>query len=606
MTSRNHEDYNVIGKLKRGVSVKQAQAEMETITAALRRDHPDLYPPNGGLTFAIVPLLEQVVGDVRKPLLILLGAVGFVLLIACANVANLLLARAVARQKEIAVRFALGASRSRIVRQLLTESVLLALCGGALGVVLSFWSIHWIQVLGPKSLPRLNGVGIDGEVLLFTFFISLLSGVLFGLAPAARASRLSLHDALKDASRGSAGASAVWGRGRSTRTLLVVSELALSVVLLIGAGLLIRSFATLQDVSPGFNPRGVLTLSLAMSGRKYNPPTVLLETYRQLWERLEQLPGVAAAGGISSLPLTEMFAWAPWTVEGRVPAAGENFLIVDERIVAGHYFQTMEIPLRSGRAFNEQDTAANPRVGIVDEFTARQMWPNQDPLGKRVHWGALNSNSPWITIVGVVGRVKAYALDEEPRIVIYVPHTQVLIRAMNLVVRSNVDAAALTSAVNQQIHGLDADLPIYYVRTMQQRVDESLARRRFLVTMLALFAGVALVLATIGIYGVMAYLVSQGSREIGIRLALGATQGGILRMVVSRGMMVAVAGVGVGLAAAFFLTRLMRSLLFGVDTADPLTFVAIAGLLGFVALAASFIPARRAARIDPMDSLRCD
>jgi predicted permease len=379
---RDHEDYNIVGKLRPGVSLQQAQAEMDTITARLRREFPANYPPNGGLTFSIVPLLVQVVGDVRRSLWVLLGAVGFVLLIACANVANLMLSRAVARQQEIAVRTALGASRWHIVRQLLTESLLLSLCGGGLGVLICFFSLKWIHLLGTRSIPRLQDVGIDGRVLLFTLLLSVSSAILFGLVPALRVSRLDLNSTLKDASRGSAGISAVWGRGNNLRRLLVVAELALSVVLLIGAGLLIRSFARLRDVSPGFNPRGVLTFDLTMTGRRYNDRQTVLNTYLQLWELLEQSPGAIAAGGVTSLPLSEAFAWTPITVEGRAPLPGERFLNADERIVGGHYFAAMEIPLRRGRFFNDQDNMTHPIAVLVDEYMADQLWPGQDPIGR--------------------------------------------------------------------------------------------------------------------------------------------------------------------------------------------------------------------------------
>ncbi len=602
--NRDHEDYNIIGKLKPGVSIQQAQAEMDTITAHLRRDYPEAYPANGGLTFGIVPLLEQVVGDVRRPLYVLLGAVAFVLLIACANVANLLLSRAVARQKEIAIRTALGANRVRIARQLLTESVFLALSGGVLGVLFSYWSLHWINILGPKSVPRLSAIRIDGETFLFTFLLSLLAGILFGLAPALRASLLNLYATLKDADRGSAGTSSMWGRGNNLRRLLVISQLALCVMLLIGAGLLIRSFARLQNVSPGFDPQDVLTLELTMSGRKYDNKEVVLATYHQLFERLERLPGVAAAGAVTSLPLSEMFAWGPITVEGRVLSPGENFINADERMVSGHYFQAMEIPLLQGRLFNDQDTATSPPVLIIDDYMAQQLWPNQDAIGKRIHLGGVTAKEPWVTVVGVVGRIKQYTLDSDSRIAFYLPQTQHVTRAMNVVVRSAIDPAALASTVKQQIHELDSDLPLYNVRTMTQRVDESLARRRFSMLLLALFACLAFVLATIGVYGVMAYLVSQGTREIGIRMALGATPRGILSLILRKGMILAISGVAIGLGGAFVLTRLMRSLLFGVDATDPLTFVAISLLLTLVAFLASYIPAHRASRIDPVVSLR--
>jgi putative ABC transport system permease protein len=603
---RTNEDYNIVGKLKPRASLAQAQAEMDAITARLRRDYPENYPPNGGLTFSIVPLLEQVVGNVRPALLVLLGSVGLVLLIACANVANLLLSRAVARQQEIAVRTAVGASRWRIVRQLLTESVLLALCGGVLGMVMCILSVKWIGILGVKSIPRLGDVGIDGRVLLFTLGLSVFSGILFGLVPALRVSRLDLNSTLKEASRSSAGTNAMWGRGYRVRRLLVVSELALSAVLLIGAGLLIRSFACLQNVPPGFNPHNVLTFDLSMTGRKYKDKQVILSIYRQLWERLEHIPGASASGGVTSLPLSQSFAWTPITVEGRLPLPGEKFLNADERLVGGHYFEAMGIPLRRGRLFNEQDDASKPREVLIDEYMAEQLWPGQDPVGRRIHIVELKSDDPWQTVVGVVGRVKQDALDSDPRIAFYLPQTQFPTGTMTVVLRCNTDPAGLTGAVKNELRNLDADLPMHYVRTMRQRVDESLARRRFSMLLLGVFASCALALATIGVYSVMAYLVNQGTREMGIRMALGATQRDILALIVRQGMSLALSGVAIGLTGAFLLARFIRSLLYGVQATDPFTFVGISVLLGLIALLASYIPARRATRIDPMVSLRCD
>ena len=602
--NRDHEDYNIMGKLKPGISVGQAQAEMDTITARLRQDYPQTYPPNGGLTFGIVPLLEQVVGNARPTLFVLLGAVGFVLIIACANVANLLLARAVALQKEIAIRTALGASRLRIVRQVLTESVLLSLAGGACGILLAFWSLHWIHVFGPKSVPRINDIGIDRIALLFTFVLSLLSGALFGLVPAMRVSRLDLHTTLKDENRGTAGGSAVWGRGHNLRRMLVISELALCVMLLIGAGLLIRSFVRLQNVSPGFNPSNILTLELTMSGPKYKDPQVGFATYRQLWNRLEGLPGVTASGAVTALPLSQMFAWGPITVEGRVPLPGENFINADQRVVGGHYFEAMQIPLRSGRLFNELDTYTSPKVVVIDEYMAQQLWPNQDPIGRRIHFGGINDKNPWETVIGVIGRVKQYTLDSDSRIALYLPQSQYPTRAMNVVLRSQGDPTALTAAVKQQIHELDSDLPLYNVRTMNQRLEESLSQRRFAMLLLALFAGVALALAAIGTYGVMAYLVNQGTREIGIRIALGATHRAIVRLIVWKGLALGLCGVAIGSVGAFAVARLMRSLLFGVTPSDPYTFILIPLLLTLITLLASYIPAHRAAQIDPIVSLR--
>ena len=603
---RTHEDYNILGKIKQGVTLQAARAEMDTITARLRRDYPDSYPPNGGLTFGIVPLREQVVGDVRTTLLVLLGSVGFVLLIACANVANLSLSRALARQQEIAVRTALGASRGRLILQFVTESVLLALCGGTLGVVLCVWSVKWIHILGAKNIPRLDEIGIDGRVLLFTLLLSICSGVLFGIVPALRFSDLDLNATLKDASRGSARASAVWGRGNNLRRSLVVCELALSVVLLIGAGLLIRSLQRLQGVSPGFNPRNVLTFDLALGAHRYDDKQVVLNTYRRLWESFQQLPGISASGGITSLPLSQAFAWTPITIEGREPLPGEKFINADERVVGGEYFQAMGIPLRRGRFFNERDTVDMPRVVLIDEYMAQQFWPNEDPIGKRIHVVQLKTSDPWQTVVGVVGRVKHDSLDSEPRIAFYLAQTQFPVREMSVVLRGKVESAGLTASIKKEIRDIDPDLPMTTISTMTQRVDESLARRRFGMVLLAVFAGLALVLATMGIYGVMAYLVSQGTRELGIRMALGATRRNILSLIVRQGMLLAFAGMAIGLAGAFSLTRLLRSLLFGVEATDPLTFGAITILLGATALLASYIPAQRAARIDPMISLRCE
>ncbi|HEV8146493.1 MAG TPA: ABC transporter permease, partial [Bryobacteraceae bacterium] len=580
-TIRTREDYNIMGKLKPGVTVQQAQVEMNALTGRLMRDFPEAYPPNSGLTFSIVPLQEQVVGNVRRTLLVLIASVGFVLLIACANVANLLLSRAVSREREIAVRTALGAGRGRLIRQLLTESLLLAFGGGVTGMLLAMGSLAALRSLGSKSVPRLAEVSIDARVLLFTLVLCALAGVLFGLAPALRASRLDLHTSLKDAARGSGG-STVWGRSNNLRRLLVAAELALSLVLLIGAGLLIRSFAHLINVPTGFNSRNVLTLSLTMNGRKYDKAPAVIDTYRQLADRLEQLPGVIAAGAVSSIPLSQMFAWGPITIEGRVPAAGEKFINCDERVVNGRYFQAMQIPLLQGRFFTGQDNLTSPRVIIVDEFMAREFWPAGDAIGKRVKLGGLTANAPWQTIVGVVGRVKQDSLDSDPRIALYMPQGQSPARGMIVTVRAASDAGALAAAVKKEIRDLDPDLPIYNLRTMTERVDEFLAPRRFSTLLLGTFAFVALALAAIGTYGVIAYLVTQSTREIGIRIALGATHRSILSLVVGRAMVVVLVGVAVGLAGAFALTRFLRGLLFGVNPTDPLTFFGVAILLALV------------------------
>ncbi|HKF50225.1 MAG TPA: ABC transporter permease [Terracidiphilus sp.] len=605
--NRDHEDYNIIGKLKPGITVQQAQAEMDTITARLRHDFPEVYPPNGGLTFGIVPLLEQVVGNVRNTLYLLLGAVGFVLLIACTNLANLQLSRAFARQKEIAVCAALGASRVRIVRQVLTESVLLALAGGGLGIALAFVALRVVRLLGPQSVPRMNDVGVGLAALAFTFAVCVLSSILFGLVPALRVSRVDVQTALQGSSRTSSGASAIWGRGNHLRRWLVIAEIALCAMLLTGAGLLIRSFVRVRDVNPGFNPQNVLTLELTMTGQRYGNKDAVLAAYRELWQRLEGLPGVTSAGAVTSLPLSQMFAWGPITVEGRVPPPGEKFINADIRVASGHYFQAMEIPLREGRLFKDEDVADKPRVALIDDYMAQQLWPKQDPVGKRLHFGGIGETSaPWITVVGVVGRVKQYTLDSDSRIALYVPQTQYPTRAMNVVMRSGTDPAALAAAVKQQVHAVDPDLPLYNVSKMQERFDLSLARRRFTMLVLGTFAAISLALAVIGIYGLIAYLTGQGSREVGIRLALGATPENIVALVVRGGMILALWGIAIGAGGALIVGRLMRSLLFGVGVNDAVTFFAVPALLGCIALLASYIPARRASRIDLTTSLRCE
>jgi len=594
---RTHEDYNIVGKLKPGVALGAAQAEMDLITARLRRDFPNNYPPNGGLTFSIVPLLDQVVGGVRKMLFLLLSAVGLVLLIACVNVANLVLSRGWARQSEFSLRAVLGATRARIIRQLLLESLLLSLAGAALGVALSLASVAWIQRVGTGNVPRLTAITVDGPVLLFTTLLAVLAAIVVGIVPALRLSRLDLHVAIKSAGRGAAGSA-----GFSARRILVALELALSVVLVIGAGLLFRSLSLLQRVPPGFNAREVLTFQLSLNSRKYTGPQTVIDTYRNLWERLATVPGVTAAGGTTDLPLSQSFAWTPITIEGRLPPAGEKFINSDMRVVSGDYFQAMDIPLRRGRLFNAQDALDRPRVVIIDEYMANQFWPGEDPVGKRIHIVELKSADPWQRVIGVVGRVKHESLDSDPRIAFYVSQTQFPARAITGVVRG----AANPAAVIQQVRALDPDLPVYSVKPMQQRVDDSLSRRRLSRFLMGLFAAVAVVIAAIGVYGVMAYLVIQGRREIGIRMALGATSRRILVFVLRQGMLLALAGLAAGVAAALVLTRWMRSLLFGIGATDAATFWTASLLLAAVALFAAWVPARRAARLDPMTTLRCE
>jgi predicted permease len=598
-TYRDHEDYNIIGKLRRGTSLAQARAEMDTITAALRRDHPDLYPPNGQLTFAIVPLLEQVVGDTRRPLMVLLSAAIGVLLIACANLANLLLSRAVARRQEITVRAALGADRARVIRQLITESALLALIGGAMGTALAAATIAGFRAMRPIHVPRVQDISFDWRVLAFSLLLSLVAGVLFGIVPAFRTSHIDLNAALKSMGRNASDAGSLWGRRGILRKILLVAEVALSVVLLVGAGLLTRSFAALTVVNPGFNADRVLTLGLTMTGPRYSDRQHVADTYRQLWSRLDSLPGVTASGGITSLPLSEMYAWGPITVEGQVLPPGENFINADQRIVAGQYFTAMQIPLIRGRFFNENDNPTSPSVAIIEDFMADQFWPGRDPLGRRIRLGSATSDAPFVTVVGVVGRVKQYTLDSDSRIALYLPHLQYPARDLNVVVRTRTDPASVVGAVTQAIQSLDPMLPVYSVRSMQQRVDASLARRRFAMELLSFFAIVSLTLAALGTFAVIAGLVSQGIPEIGVRMALGARRSHILGMIMVRGMLLAACGVGVGLTAALALSRLIRSLLFGVLPDDPATYFVVSLVLLVVSLLAAGVPAVRAARTDP-------
>ena len=605
-TVRTREDYNIVARLKPGVTFAAAQAEMNGLTASLRQEFPQLYPPNGGLTFSLVPIHEQVVGDIRQALVVLSAAVGFVLLIACANVANLLLSRGLGRQREMAARAALGASRGRLVRQLLSESVVLALAGGALGAAIAWAGVRWIHAVQPADVPRVGAISVDASVLGFTLLVSVASGVLFGLAPAFGLSTFDLHRALKDAARGASGAGAVWGRRLGLRQALVVAEVALAVVLLIGAGLLVRSFARVQQVPGGFDPSGVLTFEISLAGRRYPDSPSVQNAYRDLWEGLGRVPGVVSASGVIPLPLSQFFAWGPIQVEGRTPPPGEQFINADQRVATSRYFETMGIRLVEGRFFTDQDVVGGDRVVVVDDRMAADLWPGESAVGKRIRYGDQTTTTPWETVVGVVGRVKQYALDSDARIAFYRPHTQQPSRTLYVTVRTSGDPLSVAGAVRSAVRAVDPDLPVFHLTTMQARVDESLARRRFLMMIVALFAVVAAVLAAIGVYGVMAYVVSQGTRDLGIRLALGASPAAIQRMVLRRGLTLGLVGVVIGLAGAFGLTRFLGSLLFGIAPTDGPTFAVIAAALAGVAVAASLWPARRAASIDPAVALRSE
>jgi len=597
-TVRTNEDYNIFGRLRSDVTLAQAQADVDRIVSTMKQQYPENYSPSSGFLISVVPLLQQVVGEVRRPLFILLGAVGFVLLIACANVANLQLSRGAARQKEIAVRAAVGAGRGRIIRQLLTENVLLSLIGGLLGLVLAVAGTMILRSVGPNALPRLNEITVDGRVLTFTFVVSVVTGVLFGMAPALRSSRVDLTKVLKEGGRGSRGV----GHHR-LRSSLVVVEVALSVVLLIGAGLLVRSYRNIQNASPGFDPQNVLSFRLSLPGAKYKGPAVL-NFYKQLTDKIKALPGVEAAGTSYSLPMSSVaLAWGPITIEGYVPKNPPDFVMSNERFVSPGYFSAMRVPLLKGRYFDERDVKGAAETVIVNENLAQRFWPNQDPIGRRLERG---DKEPWRTVVGVVKDSKEFSVDNEPPISIYHPHEQIPIPTMFLVVRSSSDPYQLVPSINKEIQSLDPEIPAFEIKSMTERVSESLARRRFSTFLLGVFAVVALLLAVIGIYGVIAYSVTQRTQEIGIRMALGAEPSTILRMILRQSLVLVVAGIAIGLMAAFGLTRFMSSLLFGVGQTDLLTFALPPVLLLIVALLASLLPARRAGTVDPVTALRSE
>ncbi len=598
--NRGNEDFNIFGKLKPGVSSAQAQADMDVIAGRMKQQYPESYPSHGGLTISVVPLIEQVVGDIGYALPMLFGAVGFVLLIACANVANLLLARAAARQKEIAIRSAVGATRPHIVRQLLTESFVLALGGGLLGIVIAWLGIKSLRVFGPENIPRLNEVSLDGRVIAFTLLVALLTGVLFGLVPALRAARVDLNETLKEGGR-SVGAS---GRGQRLRQLLVVAEVALSLVLLIGAGLLIRSHQRILSSHPGFDPHNVLALRLSLPAAKYAKPENIAAFFQSASERIKTVPGVESVATTYSLPMsTVAFAWEPITIEGYVPKAASDIIISNVRIVSPTYFHTMSIPLVNGRYFDERDKRGEPETVIVDEALAQRFWPSEDPIGRRLRRG---KDGPWRTVVGVISDAKQFSSEKEPPISVYYSAEQITPRQRYLVVRTTPDPAQLTTAITKAIQTVDPELPVFDVSSMEQRLSDFLARRRLTMFLLSVFAVIATILAAIGIYGVMAYAVNQRTHEIGIRVALGARPRDVLSLVIKQGMSLTLLGTGIGLCVAFGLTRLLAKLLFGVKATDPLTFVGVAVLLMGVALVACFVPARRATKVDPMIALRCE
>jgi putative ABC transport system permease protein len=590
----------LVGRLKSNVSREQAQADVTTIAARLEQQYPDTNTHKG---IYVESALQALVGDIRPALLILLGAVACVLLIACANVANLLLARAMTRHKEMAIRAALGASRLRVVRQLLTESVLLSLVGGAIGLLLAVWWSQLLIQLGKEDIPRAVHVGVDWRVLGFTVGISVLTGLIFGLVPALHSSNTALSESLKEGGRGSGDL----GRRNGVRGLLVISELAVAVVLLVGAGLLIQSLWRLQHVDSGLNPQNVLTFNVVVPEVRY-PADKQWQFYKDLQSRIATLPGVQSASSVFPLPLSGDRFSISFKIDGR-PVARKDEPSADFFTTDGGYFKTMGIPILKGRDFDQRDQHHSTPVIIISKEFARQHFPNEDPIGKRIEPGISsyeNEDSPMREIVGVVGDVKSRGLNTEVRPTYYVPQTQVPFSQMVVVAKTSVDPHTLVKAANGEVAALDKDLPVFSVRTMEEYLSSSVTTPRFNTTLLSIFAGVALILTIVGLYGVMSYSVAQRTNEIGIRLALGAQSSHVLRMIVKQGLWFVVVGLIIGLGGAFALTRLLSTLLFGISTSDPLTFAAATVLLLLVALAACYVPARRATKVDPMVALRSE
>jgi putative ABC transport system permease protein len=583
-----------VARLKAGVTLSQAQADTDRVAAGLAQAYPQT---DTGWSLRLVPLREQLVGDVRMTLLLLLGAVGFVLLIACANVANLLLVRAASRQKEISIRIALGASRWRVIRQVLTESVLLSLAGGALGALIATWGVDLLANVSASALPPTAQIKIDSSVMTFTFAISILTGVVFGSVPALRVLRVSVNDSLKEGGR-----SASEGSHRNrTRNVLVVVETAVAMALLVGAGLLIRSFISLQNVDPGFDATNVLTMRVDLSRTKYESMEQASAFFDQLEDRVSALPEVETLGMVTELPLSNQPNDMPFSVQGRPLVAPGQQYDADFRRVNSNYFKAMRIPMVKGREFTEDEVRRSAPVVIISELLAKSVFPDEEPLGQ--HLIFMMGSDPY-EIIGVVKDIRHRGLELEPFPAMYTP-THAM-EWMNLVVRTKSASGSVVAAIRKKVHELDPDQPVAAVRSMNEWIDESVASPRYRTVLLGLFGVVALTLAAVGISGVVSYTVAERTHEIGVRMALGASRVDVLRLIVGQGMTLVVIGTGIGVAGAIGLTRLMSGLLFEVQPTDPATFAAIAGLLLSVAFLASYVPSRRAARLDPMAALRCE
>ena len=586
------------GRLASGVNLEQARAEMQVIDRNLAAQYP---ADNRNRSTVLFPLLERIVGDSRQSLYVLFAAVSFVLLISCANFANLLLARAAEREREFIIRGALGAGRWRLIRQLLTESVLLSLAGGAVAVVLAIWGTNLLVAFKPDNLPRLSEIGVDSRVLGFTLGISLLTGLVFGLLPAWTASRGGVNEALKEGGRSSTAGSA----RQRLRSIFVVGELAVALVLLVGAGLLIKTFWKLRSVEPGFNPDHLMTMRVELPDTRYEHVPEQTRFRKQVLAGMNSLAGVQAAM-VSELPLSGESLDHEFLIENRPPIAPGDEPSLESRSVLGDYFKVMGIPLKAGHDFGPQDFDENaPLVGIANESLVRQYFQNEDPVGKRVRW-AQDSGVRWITIIGVAGDVKHFGLDLPEQPGVYSPYTQInpWKRWMSFAARTQGDPAAMAQALKQEIWKVDSQLPVTRVETMSEMAAASFEARRFNMSLLTLFAGLALLLAAIGIYGVISYAVTQRTQEIGIRMALGANTIDVLKLILRNGMMLVILGVGIGIVGAFALTRLMTTMLFGVTASDSVTMFLVSLVLIVVALLACFIPARRASRVDPLVALR--
>ncbi|MFZ0062956.1 MAG: ABC transporter permease [Pyrinomonadaceae bacterium] len=608
----NHPGLYGVARLKPGVTLAQAQAEMDSIAANLQKQYPDTNSKNG---VRIRPLLEVLVGDVGSTLWVLFGAVGFVLLIACANIANLLLARATARQKEMAIRTAMGAGRWRIAQQLLTESVLLSLVGGTLGLLFAQWGIRLILYVSPDAIPRAREITLDWKVLSFTLGVSFLTGILFGLVPALQAGAVDVHETLKETGRGTT-------RRHWLRSSLVVVEVATTLILLVGAGLMIRSFYRLQNVNPGFSYEHLTSFSISLPNRRYTNEERRAEFFRGLIENIRGLPGVEKVAAASGLPLGNNGWQTSFVIDGRPEPSRDETPLMEACTVTPDYFGAMNIPLLRGRNFTDHDNRAflagrdlskleegerliaGVNVIIIDEEFARRHWPNEEAVGKRIRLG-IDPAAPVLTVVGVVGRVKMEGLSQDSnRVQGYFPHAQLPFGGMAIIIKASGDPTQLIASAREQVKATDPEQPIYNIRTMNEIRAESVAPERLNLTLMSLFAGIALVLAIVGIYGVMSYSVTQRTHEIGIRMAIGAQPKDVFKMVIGEGMALALIGVGLGLLGAFALTRLMVTMLFGVEPTDPATFLSIAFLLTSVALIACYIPSRRATKVDPLVSLR--